>query len=285
MTEPQPTLTQMISDTISHRPTPYLTVNLQMVKDAYHALQRALPQASIFYAVKSNPHPDIVRCIDIIGGSFEIASATEMEELIHQGLDPVDMLFTNPVKMPDHIRRAWNAGVWRFSFDSLIELEKIAGEAPGAAVLVRLQAPRFNSSVASEGKFGINGQSALQLMRQAKNLGLKPYGIAFHVGSQMESPQPWRPAIQSAAKLMRQLQDEGIQLEMLDIGGGFPAFYGQSLPDISEYGACITKALKEFLPYKVRIVTEPGRFLVANAGMLTATVIGKAERGGKLWRQ
>jgi ornithine decarboxylase len=269
---------------MTDRPTtPYLTVNLTTVKQAYDKLKAALPTATIYYAVKSNPHSEVAAYVHAIGGSFEVASATEMDDLVRLGIQAEDMLFTNPVKMPEHIRRAKEAGIWRFSFDSEAELQKLATYAPGASVIVRMQAPAFDSTVPSEGKFGVDADTARKLMLDAKARGLRPYGIAFHVGSQMETPKAWRPAIQQAAILMQQLYDDGVRLHMLDIGGGFPAYYGAELPDISEYGAYIMEAVGEYLPYDVQIVTEPGRYLVANAGTLTSTVIGLAKRGQKHW--
>jgi len=268
----------------AHPPsTPYLTVNLSAITDAYRVMQTALPGVRIFYAVKSNPHPGIIRHIAGLGGSFEIASAPEMDILREQGVDPRTLLFTNPVKMVSHIQRAWEAGVWRFSFDSQAELAKIAQAAPGASVFIRLEAPHFASGVASEGKFGVDTDTATRLMRSAVKLGLKPYGISFHVGSQMESPDPWEAAIRQAAELMRDLQTHGITITMLDIGGGFPAYYGQKLPPIGTYGKLIAAALAKHLPYMVEVAAEPGRYLVANAGVLTATIIGIAERKGKTW--
>jgi len=264
-------------------PTPYLTLDLKAVCDAYAAMRQAMPDIEVFYAVKCNPHPVLVRHIAKIGGSFEIASAPEMDLLIAEGIDPKDVLFTNPVKITSHIERTWNAGIWRYSFDSQGELEKLAKIAPGASVFVRLEAPHFESSVASEGKFGVDVPTASQLMQQAVRLGLKPYGISFHVGSQMESPQPWVAAITAAAELMRDLQTHDITIEMLDIGGGFPAFYGKTVPGIGKYGSFITKALHDSLPYTVKYAAEPGRYLVANAGVLTTTVIGVAKRKGKTW--
>lgn len=263
--------------------TPYLTLNLQTVTDAYNAMRAAMPDVTVYYAIKSNSDPGLARHIKSLGGSFEIASAPEMELLQDIGVNPADMLFTNPVKMLSHIERAHQAGVWRFSFDSEAELEKLTQAAPGTSVFVRLAAPKFKSAVASEGKFGVDAETACKLMVQAKARGLKPYGISFHVGSQMESPEPWGAAISEAAKLMRLLQEQGITVEFLDIGGAFPAYYSVDVPSIDEYGDFITKALQTMLPYQVAYAAEPGRYLVANAGVLTTTIIGIAERAGKTW--
>ena len=254
-----------------------------MVTAAYRDLQKALPEVGIYYAIKSNPDARLARHIISLGGSFEIASATEMDMLRENGVKPADLLFTNPVKMINHIKRAHAAGVWRYAFDSHAEVKKLAEHAPGAAVFIRIVAPQHDSAVPSEGKFGVNVTDAVELMAAARDHGLRPYGIAFHVGSQMETPLAWTPAIREAAKLMRMLQEQNILIEMLDIGGGFPGFYGKELPSIAEYGAHITRALKENVPYKVRVVAEPGRYIAAKAGVLTTTVIGVARRGSKTW--
>ncbi len=263
--------------------TPYLVIDLPTVTTAYRRICQSMPDVTPFYAIKSNPDPRLAKHIVSLGGRFEIASATEMDVLRKIGVDPGSLLFTNPVKIPAHVHRAHQAGVWRFSFDSQAELHKIAEYAPGAAVMVRLKAPAYDSVVSSEGKFGVNGSVAADLMGLAANLGLKPYGIAFHVGSQMESPKPWETAIAEAAKLMRLLETRGIKVELLDIGGGFPASYETPVPPITEYGAAITAALARYLPYSVALAAEPGRYLVANAGTLVSTIIGIAERNGKVW--
>lgn len=263
--------------------TPYLTIDLKKVTQAYQAMRASMPDVAVHYAIKSNPNPELARHIASIGGGFEIASATEMDTLIACGVSAKDLLYTNPIKMTDHIQRAASAGVWRYSFDSIAELRKLAEFAPGASVFVRIKIPRFDSVVASEGKFGVDSKTARELMHEAVKLGLKPYGVAFHVGSQMESPEPWEPAIAEAAKLIKTLQDDGIVIEMLDIGGGFPGDYGVSLPDIATYGSFITNSLTKHLPYKVQVVAEPGRYLVANAGTFTTKIIGVAERAGKTW--
>jgi len=263
--------------------TPYLSLDLSTVTTAYSAMRKAMPDVTIHYAIKCNPDVQLARHLAQLGCSFEIASTTEMNILREAGVEPKALLFTNPVKMSAHIRTAHEAGVWRFSFDSSAELQKIAADAPGAAVFVRIKAPDYNSAVPSEGKFGVDIHTAADLMQGAVKLNLKPYGISFHVGSQMESPVPWDVAIEEAAKLMRLLQERDITIEMLDIGGGFPGFYGKTLPHISEYGEFINQSLAKHLPYKVNLAAEPGRYLVANAGTMITTIIGVAQRGSKTW--
>jgi ornithine decarboxylase len=264
-------------------PTPFLLLDLDAVQDAYHALTDALPEVAIRYAVKCNPDPRILARLRTAGGGFEIASAPELETLTSLGVAAEEVIFSAPVKPWTHIRQAANAGVWRFAFDSATELDKLATHAPGAAVYVRLAAPRLGSTVPSEGKFGIDPDHAVQLMQTARSLGLQPYGIAFHVGSQMTRPHAWEDAIRLSAAVLRALQTHRITLRMLDIGGGFPARYAEPIPDLADYGACIRRAVQRHLPYPIQLVAEPGRALVAEAGVLVATVIGTAERGGHGW--
>jgi len=264
-------------------PTPYLLLDLDAVEGAYLALTDALPDVAVRYAVKCNPDPRVLGRLHAAGSGFEIASCSELQTLTSLGARADDVIFSSPVKPWTHIREAARAGLWRFAFDSVTELDKLAAHAPGAAVYVRLATSRLGSKVPSEGKFGVDGGQAVQLMRTARSLGLEPYGIAFHVGSQMTQPRAWEEAIRRSAAVLRELRAHGITLRMLDIGGGFPARYAEPVPDLADYGACIRQAVDHHLPYPIQLCAEPGRALVAEAGVLVATVIGTAERGGSGW--
>ena len=264
-------------------PTPYLLMDLDAVEGAYHAITDALPDVTIRYATKCNPDPRILRRLHTAGSAFEIASCSELQTLIGLGVRAEDVIFSSPVKPWEHIREAARAGVWRFAFDSTSELDKLAEHAPGAAVYVRLATGRPASTVPSEGKFGVGGGQAVELMRHARSLGLHPYGIAYHVGSQMADPTAWEDATRRAAAVLRALQARGITLRMLNIGGGFPARYADPVPDLADYGARIRRAVQRHLPYPIQLCAEPGRALVAEAGVLVATVIGTAERAGRSW--
>ena len=264
-------------------PTPYLLMDLDAVEGAYHAITDALPDVTIRYATKCNPDPRILRRLHTAGSGFEIASCSELQTLIGLGVRAEDVIFSSPVKPWKHIREAASAGVWRFAFDSATELEKLATHAPGAAVYVRLATGSPGSKVPSEGKFGVSGGQAVELMQTASTLGLQPYGIAYHVGSQMTQPNAWEDATRRAAAVLRALQAHGITLRMLNIGGGFPARYTDPVPDLADYGACIRQAVARHLPYPIQLCAEPGRALVAEAGVLVTTIIGTAERASRSW--
>lgn len=272
--------------------TPFLGLDLSRVTDAYARLRNALPDTRVHFAMKCNADTRLLKAIHDLGGSFVIASCGELAMLQRLGIAGGDgasnvavdnVLFSNPVKRPADIAGAYAANVRRFAFDSEREADKIAEFAPGSAVYVRLKTQAGGSAVASEGKFGVPADRACQLLLYAARLGLVPYGIAFHVGSQMTDATAWETAIGAAAHVMRDLADKRIRLEMLDLGGGFPVHYaGEPVPDISVIGASITAALRQ-LPYPVQTVVEPGRFLAAPAGVIVASVIGVADRDGRRW--
>ncbi|HXH27051.1 MAG TPA: type III PLP-dependent enzyme [Candidatus Acidoferrum sp.] len=264
-------------------PTPFLLIDPDAIMDKYRSFTTLLPRVQLHYAMKCNPDTRILTLLHNAGSQFEIASLAELESLLAIGVEPTSVLFTNPVKMWQHIQGAYQAGVRRFSFDSNMELEKIATYAPGAEVFVRLKTVAAASGVPSEGKFGVDTTQAAALMRQARSLGLGTYGISFHVGSQMTDPQAWEQAIAASAELMKILDKDHIRIKLLDMGGGFPAQYTEALPPLSAFASCINQALSSHLPYEVQLAIEPGRALVAEAGVMVATVIGLASRGKKDW--
>lgn len=264
--------------------TPYLEINLHKIREAYDRLSKNLPNVGIYYAMKCNPNPEIMKTVFDCGGKFEISSAVELRKAIQIGADPKNILFSNPIKTLDDIKFAYNYGVNYFAFDSYSEIDKLADGAPGARVYVRLSIPVKKSAVASEGKFGVSIEDARALMIHAKKCGLETYGISFHVGSQMLDAKSWDLAISHSAKLIKLLKKDGIKVKLLDIGGGFPAKYSDVKRDnLDKIAAIITKAIEKYLPEKINVVCEPGRYLVANSGVMVSTVIGTAERHKRKW--
>jgi ornithine decarboxylase len=231
---------------------------------------------AVHYAVKANPHPRLLACLHRAGCRFEVASWSEIRAAIRAGADPSTVLFTHPVKPAGDIARARKAGVWRFAADSDTELRKIARNAPGSAVLLRLDVGA-GGTVGDQGKFGVPPPQVTALARLAASLGLQPYGLAFHVGSQMMDPKAWDGPIRQCAQVMTTLAREGIRLRMLDVGGGFPVRYDTDPPPLGEYAAAINDAAA-CLPYPVQLACEPGRAIVAPAGIMVASVIGAAWR-------
>jgi ornithine decarboxylase len=257
---------------------PRLLLDPRRAVDSYRALAAAFPKVAIHYAVKANPHPRLLMALHQAGCGFEAASWPEIRAVMRVGCHPTGVLFTHPVKLPADIDRAWKAGVWRFAADTTQELGKIARYAPGAAVLLRMDISTAGGTVGDQGKFGAPPGAVPGLAAHARRLGLRPYGIAFHVGSQMMDPLAWDEPIRKCGQIMTTLAADDIILTMIDVGGGFPVRYDASPPPLTDYAAAISRATA-WLPYQVRLACEPGRAIAAPAGTMTATVIGAAWRG------
>ena len=265
-------------------PTPFLAGDLNVVEATVRRFEAALPSVRPFYAVKCNSAPPLLRSMLRLGTGFEIASLGELDMLQAVGVDPTQVLYSNTVKPASHIAGAAAAGVWRFAVDSEGELDKVARTAPGSAVYVRVRVDDSGSVFPLSRKFGAEAHHARALLQYARTLGLQPYGITFHVGSQCAATSAWVQAIAGAGRLMRQLQSDGITLEMLDIGGGFPARYDAEVPCIEQIGTVVERALDELLPYRpAQVVAEPGRHLVAESAVMVASVLGREERAGEEW--
>ena len=263
-------------------PSPFLALDLDVVERAYAALRRALPRVGLHYAVKCNPEPALLARLHALGSGFEVASLAELRLLAALGLDPGRALFGNPVKAPSQIAGAFALGADRFAADSRCELEKLTVNAPGARVCIRLDASDPSSRVPLAGKFGVDPATAVELLVEARALGLVAHGLTFHVGSQALDPGAYARAIELAGVVMRAARTHRMQLDLLDLGGGLPARYTTPVPPLRAFGAAIERALAG-LPYAVEVVAEPGRALVAEAGVLVTTVIGVAERAGRRW--
>lgn len=265
-------------------PTPFLVGDLSMLSDRLRRFEAALPRVRPFYAVKCNSAGEVLRTAAAHGAGFEIASLGELRMLQAIGVHAAEVLYSNTVKPASHVAGAAEAGVWRFAVDSEGELDKIARHAPGAAVYVRVRVDDSASVFPLSRKFGAESHHARALLQRAEQLGLRPYGLTFHVGSQCVATSAWRQAIASMGRLMRQLHADGIEIEMLDIGGGFPARYDDPVPSIVQIGTVVNRALDELLPYQPRLLAaEPGRHLVAETAVMVATVLGREERAGEEW--
>jgi ornithine decarboxylase len=260
--------------------TPYLALDPARAAERFSELAAALPGVAIHYAVKANPDPRLLARLHAAGCLFEAASWAEVRAAAKAGADPGTMLYTNPVKPAADIARAWRAGVRRFAADSDGELHKLAEHAPGSAVLLRLDAGA-GGTVGDQGKFGVPPEQVPGLARLAASLRLRPYGLAFHVGSQKMDPAAWDGPIRQCAGIMTELAADGIRLEMLDVGGGFPVRYDTDPPPLAEYAAAIGLATA-LLPYPVQLACEPGRAIAAPAGTMVTSVIGAAWRYGTM---
>ncbi|OFW66812.1 MAG: hypothetical protein A2V52_03455, partial [Actinobacteria bacterium RBG_19FT_COMBO_54_7] len=198
------------------------------------------------------------------------------------GVSSRKIVFSAPVKIPEHISRAYSVGIDRYICDSEAELEKLAKYAPGSKILVRIRVSNQESILPLNSKFGASLEESLALLKKSLVLGLIPHGIAFHVGSQCTSIDTWSSALEQALLLWTESSESNLPLACLDIGGGFPVRYDEPVPEISDIADTILNWFS-FFPAGTELLLEPGRRVVATGGILVATVIGKATRQDKEW--
>ena len=254
--------------------TPYLVVDLDVVESNYLALHRTFPLAEVFYAVKANPAPDIVKRLVSLGASFDVASPAEIKLVVSAGAVPERMSFGNTIKKEVDIMLAYEYGVRLFAFDSEAELEKLARSAPGSKVFCRLLVSCEGADWPLSRKFGCEVDMAKDLLVKARKLGLEPYGVSFHVGSQQTRLDQWNTALAQTATLFKALKEHGIELKMVNVGGGLPAHYTDSVSPVGSYSSTIMKALtKHFGQQLPHIIIEPGRSLVGDAGILDTEIV------------
>lgn len=265
------------------RETPFLLIDSNRLRATCQTFLRAFSGDEVYFSMKANSTPEVLEIIAQEGIRFDAASYAEIDKLRRMHIPAEKIIFMAPTKIPADIERAYAAGVRVFSFDSAIELQKLASLAPGARVMCRVAVGNEGSEWPLERKFGASALEAAALLAKAAQLGLKPLGLTFHVGSQNRNPRAWRAAIEQCAQIWYVLADQGIQLEAIDAGGGFPSNYGKDYPAVEEIAAVIHQALAQLLPPGARLMVEPGRGLVAECGVLVTSVINRAHRAGQEW--
>lgn len=263
--------------------TPVLACDTSVIEARYRYMRECLPAAEIFFAVKCNPDPAVLGALFPLGCQFEIASCYELDLVEAAGASALDTLYSNTVKPPQHIADSYKRGIHRFGFDGECELRKLAQLAPGSQVYVRLQVDDQHSLFPLSQKFGTSIDEGFRLLVLARELGLEPYGVTFHVGSQCTDANAWPRAIARCGVLLGMLHRVGISLEMLNIGGGFPATYTDPVPGFDQIAGAIRGAVDRLAHRPPRLVAEPGRYLVAESGVLVATVIGVDTRTDGQW--
>ena len=258
------------------RETPFLVVDTATVKRQYDELADAFPYASVYYAVKANPASEIVALLRDCGSNFDIASVYELDRVMAMGVAPERISYGNTIKKSRDIRYFHEKGVRMFATDSEADLRHIARAAPGSRVYVRILTEGTQTADwPLSRKFGCQTDMAMDLLILARDLGLQPYGVSFHVGSQQRDIGAWDAAIAKVKVIFERLREEdGIELKMINMGGGFPANYTTKTNDLATYAAEITRYLREdFGDDLPQIILEPGRSLVSNAGVLVSEVV------------
>jgi len=263
-----------------HAPaTPFIVIDLQTVQARWEAFRAHFPQARILYAVKANPAAEVIGALASLGADFDLASEGEIDRCHALGIDAKRLSFGNTVKRASAIAQAHQLGIDLFAFDSSGELEKLARAAPGTRVFCRMLVHTGHAQWPLTHKFGCGHEMAVELLGQAKTLGLRPVGLSFHVGSQQIDPAQWAVAIAGASWIFHACARSGLDLEVLNVGGGFPSQYRDPIPPLKAYADAINGALAWHFGSSIpNIAVEPGRTMVGDAGILRTEVLVVARK-------
>jgi ornithine decarboxylase len=270
--------------------TPLFVVDHAELRKNYRLFRKHFPRVQIYYAVKVNSDPAIVKTIYELGGSFDVASMQEFHTVYEniKGLPAKarqdfiwdKVIYANPIK-PVETLHELDRYKPLVTYDNHEEVKKIAKHAPHAGLALRLRVPNTGSMVELSSKFGALPGEAVDLITFAHEQGLVVEGLSFHVGSQCTNPQNYIQALHLCAGVFAEAKSRGFELKLLDIGGGFPAAYDDSVPEFSTLAKSISHELDRLFPAPIEILAEPGRFLVASAGWAVSKIIGKAFRNDK----
>jgi len=271
--------------------TPLFIIDHDALRKAYREFRKHLPRVQVYYAVKANPDPMIVRTLFEEGASFDVASMPEFM-IVYQNIKKLPakqrqqwiwdkIIYANPTKPTDTLEQL-NKYKPLVTFDNREEIQKIKKHAPNAGLALRLKVPNTGAMVELSSKFGAHPGEAVDLILEADRAGLNVEGISFHVGSQTTNFENYVQALQLTANIFQEARDRGYtKMNLVDIGGGFPAPYDESVRPFPELAKVINTELDRLFPKDIQIIAEPGRFLAAVSGTSVASVIGKAVRDGK----
>jgi ornithine decarboxylase len=263
--------------------SPLVILDCERVRVQFRALKKALPGVDLHYALKPMPHPAVVQAIIAEGGFLDLATSGEVQLAQRLGVDPARCVHTHPIKRPEDIANALHFGVRTFVADNPDEVRKFASLAQQAQLLLRVSFRSPGAMVDLSRKFGCDPQELLALARLAADLGIVVRGLSFHAGSQVPDAAKHVEALEACARLMAAARRERLGVfDTLDIGGGFPIEYLQPVQHIGRFCAPLRAAIAR-LPRRVRVIAEPGRYIVGPAAIGVATVMGRALREGRWW--
>ncbi len=272
--------------------TPLFVVDHDALRKNYATFRRYLPRVQAYYAVKANPDPAIVRTLYAAGASFDVASMPEFM-IVHEFIRDLPekerqdwiwdkIIYANPIKANETLRQL-DRYKPLVTYDNPEEIKKIKKHAPHAGLALRLKVPNTGAMVELSSKFGAAPGEAVDLILAAAREGLVVEGLSFHVGSQTTNFENYVQALNLAAGVFAEARTRGYEkMNVLDIGGGFPAPYDDTVKPFRELAKILNRELDRLFPKEIQILAEPGRFLVATAGTAVSTIIGKAVRDGKL---
>jgi ornithine decarboxylase len=272
--------------------TPLFVVDHDQLRRNYATFKKYLPRVQAYYAVKANADPAIVGTFFKLGGSFDVASMPEFR-IVYEYIKDMPkqqrqdwiwdkIIYANPIKTNETLQEL-NPYKPLVTYDNYEEIRKIKQYAPLAGLALRLKVPNTGAMVELSSKFGAAPGEAVDLILAADKAGLVVEGLSFHVGSQTTNFENYVAALNLAAHIFQEAKDRGYtRMNLLDIGGGFPAPYDDTVKPFRELASIINRELDRLFPKNIQILAEPGRFLVATAAVAVSQIIGKAVRDGKL---
>ncbi len=266
----------------SHQDTGFFIVDLSVIIHQYRKWIEYLPRVKPFYAVKCNPDELLIKTLGILGTGFDCASKNE----ITLALDAINgdasrIIFANPAKADTHLRYARGVDVDLMTFDNMYELLKIVNYHPNADLIVRIKVDDSFSLCRFNSKFGADVEDVDGLMKLAKTIGLNIVGVSFHVGSGCNNVEAYKTAIEKSRKVFDIGKENGYELKILDIGGGFPGTDEANIK-FEDIAHTINKAIDIYFSvedfpedYNLQIIAEPGRYFAAASHTLVLNVIAK----------
>jgi len=263
--------------------SPLVILDCERVRAQLRKLRKALPSVALHYALKPMPHPAVVETVIAEEGFLDLATSGEVQLAERLGVSPERCIHTHPIKRPADIANALKFGVRTFVADNPDEVQKFAHLTDSVELLLRVSFRAPGAVCDLSRKFGCDPEDLLSLARLAADLGIPVRGLSFHVGSQTADAAKHVEALQACAALMAAARRERLgSFDTLDIGGGFPIAYAQPVQDISRFCAPLRRAIAQ-LPRRVRVIAEPGRYIVGPAAIGVASVMGRARREGHWW--
>lgn len=271
--------------------TPLFIIDHDELRKNYRDFRKHLPRVQVYFAVKANSDPAIVRTLFKEGSSFDVASMPEFM-IVHENIKHLPakkrqewiwdkIIYANPTK-PTETLEELNQYKPLVTFDNREEIYKIKKHAPNAGLALRLKVPNTGAMVELSSKFGATPGEAVDLILEADKQGLVVEGISFHVGSQTTNFDNYVQALSLTASIFKEAEARGYtKMNLLDIGGGFPAPYDSTVRPLKELAKVINSEIDRLFPKHIQVLAEPGRFLVASAGYAVSKIIGKAVRDGK----